>query len=159
MQRSTTRQNANSNCEHHCRWMVYSNLPTQDSGNSDGCKDCQHGRRAVKLRAVRVHITRRVCTRCFVVKNRSSRGPGFDSQHPHSLSQCSVSEDPMPSSGLGGHCTGIHAGKIPIYAFEKKISRQDFGVTLQPVLALAIVNRAALELTEILLLLPPECWN
>ena len=37
--------------------------------------------------------------------------------------------------------------------------RQGFSVALEPVLELALVDQAGLELTEIRLPLPPECWN
>ena len=38
-------------------------------------------------------------------------------------------------------------------------SRQGFSVGLEPVLELALVDQAGLELTEIRLPLPPECWD
>ena len=38
-------------------------------------------------------------------------------------------------------------------------SRQGFSVALEPVLELALVDQAGLELTEIRLPLPPECWD
>ena len=38
-------------------------------------------------------------------------------------------------------------------------SRQGFSVALEPVLELGLVDQAGLELTEIRLLLPPECWG
>ncbi|KAM7339825.1 hypothetical protein ACRRTK_000440 [Alexandromys fortis] len=38
-------------------------------------------------------------------------------------------------------------------------SRQGFSVVLEPVLELALVDQAGLELTEICLPLPPECWD
>ena len=38
-------------------------------------------------------------------------------------------------------------------------SRQDFSLALEPVLELAIVDQAGLELIEICLPLPPEYWN
>ena len=37
--------------------------------------------------------------------------------------------------------------------------RQGFSVALEPVLELALVDQASLELTEIRLPLPPECWD
>ena len=33
------------------------------------------------------------------------------------------------------------------------------GLALEPVLELTVVDQAGLELTDILLLLPPECWD
>ena len=38
-------------------------------------------------------------------------------------------------------------------------TRQGFSVALEPVLEQAIVDQAGLELTEIHLPLPPECWD
>ena len=38
-------------------------------------------------------------------------------------------------------------------------SRQGFSVALVPVLVLALVYQAGLELTEIFLPLPPKCWD
>ena len=38
-------------------------------------------------------------------------------------------------------------------------SRQGFSVALEPVLELALVDQAGLELTKIHLPLPPECWD
>ena len=38
-------------------------------------------------------------------------------------------------------------------------SRQGFSVALEPVLELALVDQAGLELTEIRVPLPPECWD
>ncbi|EGV96176.1 hypothetical protein I79_005859 [Cricetulus griseus] len=38
-------------------------------------------------------------------------------------------------------------------------SRQGFSVALEAVLELALVDQAGLELTEIRLPLPPECWD
>ena len=38
-------------------------------------------------------------------------------------------------------------------------SRQGFSVALEPVLELTLVDQAGLELTEIRLPLPPECWD
>ena len=38
-------------------------------------------------------------------------------------------------------------------------SRQGFSVVLEPVLELALVDQTGLELTEIRLPLPPECWH
>ena len=38
-------------------------------------------------------------------------------------------------------------------------SRQGFSVALGPVLELALVDQAGLELTEIHLALPSECWD
>ena len=40
-----------------------------------------------------------------------------------------------------------------------KPPRQGFSVALEPVLELALVDQADLELTEIRLPLPPECWD
>ena len=37
--------------------------------------------------------------------------------------------------------------------------RQGFSEALEPVLELGLVDQAGLELTKILLLLPPECWD
>ena len=37
--------------------------------------------------------------------------------------------------------------------------RQGFTVVLEPILELALVDQASLELTEIHLPLPPECWD
>ena len=37
--------------------------------------------------------------------------------------------------------------------------RQGFFVVLEPVLELALVDQSGLELTEICLPLPPECWD
>ena len=37
--------------------------------------------------------------------------------------------------------------------------KQGFSVDLEAVLELALVDQAGLELTEIHLLMPPECWN
>ena len=37
--------------------------------------------------------------------------------------------------------------------------RQGFYVALEPVLELALIDQADLELTEILLFLPPEYWD
>ena len=37
--------------------------------------------------------------------------------------------------------------------------RQGFSVALEPVLELALVDQADLELTEIHLPLPPKCWG
>ena len=37
--------------------------------------------------------------------------------------------------------------------------RHGFSVALEAVLELALVDQAGLELTEILLPLPPECWD
>ena len=45
-----------------------------------------------------------------------------------------------------------------VYVFWFGFSRQGFTVALEPVLALALVDQAGLELTEILPL-PPECWD
>ena len=39
------------------------------------------------------------------------------------------------------------------------VLRQGFSVALVPVLELALVDQAGLELTEIHLPLPPECWD
>ena len=39
------------------------------------------------------------------------------------------------------------------------VSRQSFSVALEPVLELALVDQAGLELTEIYLSLPPKCWD
>ena len=39
------------------------------------------------------------------------------------------------------------------------LSRQGFSVALEPVLKLALVEEAGLELTEIHLPLPPKCWD
>ena len=39
------------------------------------------------------------------------------------------------------------------------LSRQGFSVALEPVLELALVDQAGLDLTEIHLLLPPKCWD
>ena len=38
-------------------------------------------------------------------------------------------------------------------------SRQGFSVALEPVLELALEDQVGLELTEIYLPLPPECWD
>ena len=38
-------------------------------------------------------------------------------------------------------------------------SSQGFSVALEPVLELALVDQAGLELTKIHLPLPPECWD
>ena len=38
-------------------------------------------------------------------------------------------------------------------------SRQNFSVALEPVLELALVDQVGLELTEICLPLPPDCWD
>ena len=37
--------------------------------------------------------------------------------------------------------------------------RQGFSVALEPILKLALVDQAGLEFTEILLPLPPRCWD
>jgi hypothetical protein len=70
-------------------------------------------------------IKNRDCRDRSAVKNTGCycRGPGFDSQHPHSGSQVSITpvpEDPMPSFGFCRHCTyvikryiDIRAGKTP----------------------------------------------
>ena len=46
-----------------------------------------------------------------------------------------------------------------IYLFVCLFLRQGSSVALEPVLELALVNQAGLELTEIHLPLTPECWN
>ena len=38
-------------------------------------------------------------------------------------------------------------------------SRQGFSVALEPVLELALIEQVGLELTDIWLPLPPECWD
>ena len=44
-----------------------------------------------------------------------------------------------------------------IFVFGFGFSRQGFSVALEPVLELALVDQAGLELTELCLPLPPEC--
>ncbi|CAO2637206.1 hypothetical protein LEMLEM_LOCUS23876, partial [Lemmus lemmus] len=41
----------------------------------------------------------------------------------------------------------------------ERIRFEGFSVALEPVLELALVDQVGLELTEIRLLLPPECWD
>ena len=48
--------------------------------------------------------------------------------------------------------------RLPIFSFFR-FSRQGFSVALEPVLELALVDQPGLELTEIYLPLPPECWD
>ena len=45
------------------------------------------------------------------------------------------------------------------FCFVFFFSRQGFSVALEPVLELALVDQAGLELTKIHLPLPPECWD
>jgi hypothetical protein len=59
----------------------------------------------------------------------SSKGPGFDSQHPHDSSQLCLTSDPggmVPFSGLYKHqayiwYTNIHAGKTPVHIKKKSL--------------------------------------
>ena len=51
------------------------------------------------------------------------------------------------------------APRIFFVLFFVFILRQGFSVALEPVLELALVDQAGLELTEICLPLPPECWD
>ena len=48
-----------------------------------------------------------------------------------------------------------HSKYLPFFGFL----RQSFSVALEAVLELALVYQAGLELTEIRLPLPPECWD
>ena len=48
-----------------------------------------------------------------------------------------------------------HLSSVNAFSF----SRQGFSVTLEPVLELALVDQDGLELTEIHLPLPPQCWD
>ena len=50
-------------------------------------------------------------------------------------------------------------GAPPFFLFFLVFPRQGFSVVLEPVLELALVDQAGLELTEICLPLPPECWD
>ena len=63
-----------------------------------------------------------------------------------------------------GDCS---TSETTLYYFTKRLRgtfffgflRQGFSVALEAVLELALVDQAGLELTEIRLPLPPECWD
>ena len=60
---------------------------------------------------------------------------------------------PMPNKNLLSFFCFV------LFCFVLFFSRQGFSVALEPVLALSLVDKAGLKLTEIHLPLLPECWD
>ena len=53
----------------------------------------------------------------------------------------------------------LHFSSSSLFFLCVCVLRQGFSVALEPVLELALVDRAGFELTKILLSLPPKCWD